>query len=337
MPTLPRWAAQADGEIPTKYQLWLVDLEDCRADVRSGVMLKRVFADIARERLGLGGGASNILYRIMRNRDNTTTAPEPVEIVKSATGQTHLVIGDAHAAPGQNLERFTFLSKMIRDIKPDVVICIGDFADMPALSSFDKGKKAYEGRRYTEDIKAANEALRLLHKEIDDYNRTFPSDPVKPRLVYCEGNHEYRIERALNDSAGLDVMGLKHLDFARRGWEVYRFKKPVEIDGVNYCHFFTSQNTDRAISGVSAARSLVNKKHMSCVVGHSHLLNHWTTTAGERRLHGLVVGWYCDVYKEYAGQSNTGWWAGICVLRDVTDGDYDLELWSYKRIKARWK
>ena len=266
-------------------------------------MLKRVFADIARERLGLGGGASNILYRLMRDR-GTTTAPAPVEIVKSATGQTHLVIGDAHAAPGQNLERFTFLSKMIRDLRPDVVICIGDFADMPALSSFDKGKKAYEGRRYTEDIKAANEALRLLHKDIDEHNRTFPSDPVKPRLVYCEGNHEYRIERALNDSAGLDVMGLKHLDFARRGWEVYRFKKPVEIDGVNYCHFFTSQNTDRAISGVSAARSLVNKKH--------------------------------DVYKEYAGQSNTGWWAGICVLRDVTDGDYDLELWSYKRIKARW-
>ena len=339
MPTLPRWVIDPDGEIPQKYARLLEAFADCRDDLRAGLMLKKEFAAVARERLGLGGGSSNILYRLLLDRRGPPVqvqALELVEVVTPAGGNVHLIIGDAHAAPDQNLERFTILGRMVRDIRPDVVICIGDFADMPSLSSYDQGKKAAENRRYSADIAAANEALRLFHKEIDDYNRAFPSDPIRPRFVYCEGNHEHRIARASNDSPAYDNMGLSDLDFARRGWEVFEFLRPATIDGVNYCHYFTSQNTARAISGVSAARSLVNKKHMSCVVGHSHLLNHWTTTAGDRRLHGLVVGWYCDVFKSYAGQSNAGWWAGICVLRDVKNGDYDLELWSYRRMVTRW-
>ena len=302
-------------------------------------MLKKEFATVARDRLGLGGGSVNVLYRLMMGRGAPparVARSESVPVVTNTRGKVHLIIGDAHAAPDQNLERFAILGRMVRDIRPDVVICIGDFADMPALSSYDKGKKAAENRRYSADIEAANEALRLFHNEIDAYNLKFPSTPVNPRFVYCEGNHEHRIARAANDSPAFDNMRLSDLDFERRGWEVFEFLRPATIDGVNYCHYFTSQNTSRAISGVSAARSLVNKKHMSCVVGHSHLFNHWTTTAGDRRLHGLVVGWYCDVFKSYAGQSNAGWWAGICVLRDVKNGDYDLELWSYRRMVTRW-
>ncbi len=251
---------------------------------------------------------------------------------------THLVIGDAHAAPGQSLGRFLLLGRMIRDIRPDVVICIGDWADMASLSHYDKGKRSFEGRRYSRDIEAANEALALLHRPIDQHNAEFPDNPVRPRFVYCEGNHEYRIERAKIDSPGLDAIDLSDLDFERRGWEVYRFLKPAEIDGVMYCHYLTSQNTARAIGGVNAARSLLLKKHISCVVGHSHLLNYNTTMAGmSRRMHALVWGWYCDVAQTYAEPSNAGWWPGICVLRRVEDGDYDLELWSMRRIRERWK
>lgn len=253
-------------------------------------------------------------------------------------GKTHLIIGDAHAAPNQPLERFTLLGRMIRDIRPDVVVCIGDWADMESLSHYDKGKRSFEGRRYTHDVEAANEALALMHEPIDHYNAQYPGNPIRPRWVYCEGNHEHRIERAKIDSPGMDAVDLLDLDFERRGWEVHRFLSPVEIDGVMYCHYLCSQNTARAIGGVNAARSLLLKKHISCVVGHSHLLNYTTTMAGTtRRMHALVCGWYCDVPQDYAAQSNAGWWAGVCVLRDVADGDYDLELWSMRRIRLRWR
>ena len=280
-------------------------------------------------------------HKRVTERDLTLSNNEqPASTQRKSTsnpnGTTHLIIGDAHAAPNQNLHRFTLLGRMVRDIRPDVVISIGDWADMPSLSSYHKGKRSFEGRRYSADIASANEALRLYHRELADHNRAFPSDQVNPRHVYCEGNHEWRIARACEDSPGLDVIDLSDIEFEKRGWEVFRFLDHANIDGINYCHYFTSQNTSRAISGVNAARNLLMKKHVTCVVGHSHLLNHYSTIAGDKRIHGLVVGWYCDAYKEYAKQSNPGWWNGICVLRNVKDGDFDLETWSYERIKRTW-
>ena len=280
-------------------------------------------------------GISNTSAKRLR-RHHQAVAPRKSVIKQPLKPITHLVIGDAHAAPNQSLERFTLLGRMVRDIKPDVVVCIGDWADMESLSSYDKGKRSFEGRRYSKDVEAANEALRLFHKEIDDYNRDFPNNKVNPRFVYCEGNHEWRIARACNDSPGLDTISLDDLDFKKRGWEVFPFLLPAEIDQVNYCHYFTSQNTDRAISGVNAARNLLVKKHVTCVVGHSHLLQHYSTIAGNSRIHGLVCGWYCDIPADYARQSNPGWWNGICILRNVKDGDFDLETWSYERIKNTW-
>ena len=73
----------------------------------------------------------------------------------------HLVIGDSHAKPGISNRRFEWLGKLILDEKPDVIIDIGDFEDMPSLSSYDVGKKSYEGRRYIKDLESAWEARAL--------------------------------------------------------------------------------------------------------------------------------------------------------------------------------
>jgi hypothetical protein len=45
--------------------------------------------------------------------------------------KTHLIIPDPHAAPDEDLSRFSYLGKLIASVKPDTVICIGDWADMP--------------------------------------------------------------------------------------------------------------------------------------------------------------------------------------------------------------
>jgi hypothetical protein len=71
----------------------------------------------------------------------------------------HLVLPDVQAKPGVD---FSYLSKIGRyatEKKPDTIICIGDFADMPSLSSYDVGKKSFEGRRYVEDVKASKDAM----------------------------------------------------------------------------------------------------------------------------------------------------------------------------------
>ncbi len=46
--------------------------------------------------------------------------------------------------------------------KPDRIICIGDFWDFPSLSSYDVGRKSFEGRTYLADVEAGNEAMNLF-------------------------------------------------------------------------------------------------------------------------------------------------------------------------------
>ena len=44
-----------------------------------------------------------------------------------------LIIGDPHAHRDYDNKRFTALGKYIAKEKPDVIVCIGDMADMPSL------------------------------------------------------------------------------------------------------------------------------------------------------------------------------------------------------------
>jgi hypothetical protein len=247
----------------------------------------------------------------------------------SVTGPTHLVIGDAHAEPGHDLERFAWLGRLVAHVRPDVVISIGDWADMPSLSAYDVGKRSFEGRRYVADIEAANEALRLFHRNLGDW---------QGRLVIVYGNHEDRIERACNDNAALDgTISLADLDFGKRGWWQVPYQQSLEIDGVHYSHMVPSGVMNRPIGGEHHAASLIRRRMVSTVVGHSHLLDYAIRTDGAgRRIQGLVCGCYFDAHHSFAGAANALYWRGICVLRNVRAGTYDLETWALERIRQQF-
>lgn len=85
------------------------------------------------------------------------------------------------------------LGQFILDERPDVIVCAGDLADMPSLSSYDKGKKSFEGRRYSADIAAVRDALRRINAPMDRYNAQQAKNKQKqylPRMVMTLGNHE---------------------------------------------------------------------------------------------------------------------------------------------------
>ena len=66
----------------------------------------------------------------------------------------YLLIPDQHAHPDFNNNRADWLGKFILDRKPDVVVNMGDAADMPSLSAYDKGKASFHGMNYQRDIEA---------------------------------------------------------------------------------------------------------------------------------------------------------------------------------------
>jgi len=256
-------------------------------------------------------------------------------------GPTHLVIPDVHVKYNQDLRRLDWLGQIIVEEQPDTIICLGDFADMESLSSYDKGTRRFEGRRVRKDLEAAREGMRRLLKPLRDHNKKkarFHERQYKPRMVMLLGNHEYRIERATNLEPQLEgVLSLADLKYEAEGWEVYPFLNEVEIDGVTYSHYFISGVMGRPIGGENPAKTLLHKHHKSCTAGHTHIADWAQRRRGDEHIMGLLAGCYFEHEEEYVPPSvNAMWWRGIVIKRNVKDGCYDPQFMSLNTIKKRF-
>lgn len=254
---------------------------------------------------------------------------------------THLVIPDPHAHPDFDNKRFTALGNLILDLQPDVIICLGDLADMPSLCSYEKGTGKFEGRRYQKDIAANIDANKKLWAPLESYNakkRANKDKQYKPRKVLLYGNHEDRINRTINQEPILaGTIGLQDLQNEKYWDEVYPFLQPVEIDGVFYSHYFTSGVMGRPISSEHTAYQMLMKQYASCTAGHIHTRDYCERVAvNGKRMQGLVAGCFIDYHADFAGNANNLWWKGVVVKREVQDGNYDIEFVSLESIMKRY-
>lgn len=257
-------------------------------------------------------------------------------------GRTHLVIPDAHSKPDIDNRRFDWLGQIIVDLKPDVIVCLGDFADMESLSSYDKGTRGYEGKRYKKDIEAAREAMdRTLAplRKLNSGREKNKAKKYRPEMHFTFGNHEHRIERATNYDPMLDgTIGLEDFGFEHDGWKTYPFLCECEVDGVTYSHYAVSGVMARPIAGEHPATMLLNKQHKSFTVGHSHLADFsQRRVAGGRHIMGCVAGCYFEHHEEYVPPSvNHMWWRGVVIKRNVVNGCYDPHFYSMNTIKKEY-
>lgn len=224
--------------------------------------------------------------------------------------------------PGVPIDNLRWIGQYVVDHfsgVPNVkLIHLGDFADMPSLSSYDRGKKSMEGRRYRFDVEAANTGFALL-------NEPFKRRKWQPvRRVMLLGNHEDRITRATEDDAQMDgVIGLSDLTYERHGWEVYPFLQPVTIDGVVYAHYFVAPMTGRPYSG--AALNRLKTLGHSFTMGHQQTLDVAVRFVNGKQQRALICGASYLHDEDYMGpQGNAAHWRGILVCHHVRDGAYDL-------------
>jgi hypothetical protein len=237
----------------------------------------------------------------------------------------HLVIPDCQVKPGQSVEYLSWIGQYAAEKKPDVIVCIGDFADMPSLSSYDIGKKSFEGRTYTADVKAARKGMRALMKPIHDEQEKLRANHKQrwnPRLVLTLGNHEERIERAIEYDRKLDgLIGIKDLAYETFGWEVHPFLEVVVIDGVAYSHYFTSGVMGRP---VISAQMLITKKHMSCFAGHQQGRQiAYGRRADGKEMTAIIAGSCYEHNEGYMGPQGNEHWRGFYMLHEVNDGSFD--------------
>ena len=250
----------------------------------------------------------------------------------------HLVIPDSHAFDGDDFERFEMAGAFALKQKADTIICLGDWADMESLCTYDQGKLGFEGRRYLKDTQASRDALDAFDKPINAYNnrRRKNKKPIyKPKKIMLLGNHENRIERATSCDAKLEgTFSTADLGYKDHGWDVKPFLVPHLQDGIYYSHYFVSGVMGRPISGENQAKSIVKKQMESCTAGHTHVLDTACVTATSgRRVRGLVGACYFEHSMPYAYSTEYLWWRGLLVKHDVKDGDYNLEEFSIDRLR----
>lgn len=247
-----------------------------------------------------------------------------------------MVIGDVQAREGVPLDHLEWAGRYIADKRPDVIICIGDFADLPSLSVYDVGKKSFEGRSYAKDVSEARRAMSLLLSPIKGgTGRSNLSREYKPKMVLTLGNHENRILRAIDSDRKLEgVINTNDLGYREFGWDVVPFLETREIDGVIYSHYFTSGVLDRP---VTSARALLTKRHCSAVMGHVQRRDiAYDYRADGKQITAIFTGGFYQHDEPYMSPQGNRHWRGIWMLHNVQDGEFDEMPIPISYLKAKY-
>jgi hypothetical protein len=254
----------------------------------------------------------------------------------ASVSSTHLVIPDPHAHPNFHNKRADLLANLIIDLRPDAVICMGDGPDMPSLCGYDRGKRSFQGRTYRADIDAWLDFQDRMWAPVKARKKRLPDS------YYIEGNHDERIERAINLQPELDgAIGFKDLQLDYYWKEVVRYDGRTPgilcLDDINYAHYFVSGVMGKPIGGERPANALLTKQYLSCTAAHSHTLDFCVrTTASGKKIQGLVAGCFLDYRADWAGVCNDLWWSGVIIKRNVEGGHYDPQFVSLQALKKEY-
>lgn len=248
------------------------------------------------------------------------------------------VIPDTQVREQDDLGFLTAIGNYIVAKRPDVIVHLGDLADMPSLSSYDVGKKCFEGRRYTKDIEAAKDATFALFEPLytlqsrQVWNKKKVYNPYKVVLL---GNHEDRINRAIEKDAKLEgLISINDLGYHQHFHEVVPFLEVKVIEGIAFSHYFTTGVLGRA---ATSAQAQLNKKHQSCVAGHQQGLQvAMSHKADGGRITSVIAGSCYEHEEDYLGPQGNKHWRGCLMLHNACNGEFDLVPIPLKYLKENF-
>ena len=253
------------------------------------------------------------------------------------TAKDILVFSCAHADPLCTNERFNWLGSYIHDTKPDMVIDLGDGADMRSLNSYDtRYPQAVVTQSYEKDIEWYNDSQERLRHKIKK------SKKKRPMWVGLEGNHENRIKKAIAEDPRREgqTYGISfgHLQTDRWFDEYHEYEHSApaiaSYCGVDFAHFFSSGNYGSPTAGIHHAYTVINNRHNSSVCGHTHKRDlYFKDGAGSM---GMVVGCYKGKPESWAGQANRDWWQGVVRMKDTENGMFEPEFISMEALKREY-
>ncbi len=241
---------------------------------------------------------------------------------QSDNGLKIVVIPDTQVKPNVDLRHISAAGRYILEHKPDVVVVIGDWWDMPSLNRFGS-KLELDGRRVLEDIQCGKDAMEAFLAEF--YN----IDGYRPRMVFTVGNHDpqVRIPRVLEELPHLEGLLVDDTDawLTERGFEVYKFLDVCNIEGVRFSHYFQNPHSAKRAPLGGQIDTMLKNAGFSFVQGHTQGLKmgkHYLAD-GTRRV-GIVAGSFYSHDEAFMGGQGNEHWRGIIQLNEVKDGGCDI-------------
>jgi hypothetical protein len=245
----------------------------------------------------------------------------------SAKPKMHLVIPDCQVRPDVDYNHLTWIGNYIAEKRPDTVVCLGDFADMPSLSGYSVGKAEAEGRRYAADLAVARDGMRKLLMPVRRTPRA-----RRPRLVLTLGNHEERIDREANaNPKWKGFLSSADLGYREAGWTVVPYLKVAKLDGIEYSHFFISGSMGRP---VSSAAALLRQRQCSAVMGHVQKVD--LAIHPNTQHFGLFAGICYQHDEPYLTAQGNNTKRGVWCLHEIKNGTADPMFVSLDFLKRKY-
>src|ERR1043165_2936822 len=225
-----------------------------------------------------------------------------------------LIIPDVHA-PYHHHDAWSCLLAVATGWRPDVAVCLGDFADFAAVSSHPK----VPGRLlpFATEVEYTNDAA-------DELDGALLRGGCRTK-EFLQGNHEDRLTRYVSKQAPdlnefVDWRGVLNLD--RRGWRVTDYKSSLA-----YGHLRLTHDVGRC--GVQAARQSRMDTGHSIMFGHTHQIqvSYGGTVAGDRHV-GATLGWLGDpeaIDYRHRDLVRREWQHGFGVAHFLADGRFWLQ------------
>jgi hypothetical protein len=216
---------------------------------------------------------------------------------------------DTHC-PYQDKRALALAHKARLHFKPDHTVILGDFADFYAVSSHSKA--AGRLASLEAEVEAVNHQLDII-------------DRHKDQRHFISGNHEFRLERYLNEKAPelfglISIPGL--LMLKDRGWSYTPYGEAMRIGHMNFTH-------DEGSSGPTAHMRARETFGGNVVIGHCHSagIHYSGTTRGKTHV-GASFGWLGDVKEiNYLSRVKASKWThGFGIGHKEANGTVHLQM-----------
>lgn len=220
-----------------------------------------------------------------------------------------LIVGDPHAHPRYDNDRFALAGSFARIREVDHVHCVGDWTDWPSLNMHKSMAEARKGS-YKDDCEAGNDALVRFDEGLDGY-------PVTATIT--QGNHDAYPARWVAHKAPELEGKLRNEDviFEDHLWKVLPFPQMHRTHGLSVAHYVSNPKSGAAVSTLHTAHTIVGRDDRTVVVGHQHTFDLKARTLNSgRTVYGLVAGcWTHPKYREaWCAGTVQNWRRGLVVL-----------------------